>query len=108
MYACLLLLLSHFSRVRLCVTPQTAAHKAPLSLRFSRQEHWSGLPFPSPSHTQLFVTQWAAARQAYEIFLARILEWFAFPSPGDLSNPGIEPTTPESPAMYVDSLPLSH
>ena len=36
-----LLLLSHFSRVRLCVTPQTAAHQAPLSLGFSRQEHWS-------------------------------------------------------------------
>ena len=46
----LLLLLSHFSRVRLCVTPQTAAHQAPLSLGFSRQEHWSGLPFPSPVH----------------------------------------------------------
>ena len=46
----LLLLLSHFSRVRLCVTPWTAAHQAPLSLGFSRQEHWSGLPFPSPMH----------------------------------------------------------
>ena len=46
----LLLLLSHFSRVWLCVTPQTAAHQAPLSLGFSRQEHWSGLPFPSPMH----------------------------------------------------------
>ena len=44
----LLLLLSHFSHVRLCVTPQTAAHQAPTSLGFSRQEHWSGLPFPSP------------------------------------------------------------
>ena len=43
-----LLLLSHFSRVRLCVTPQKAAHQAPLSLGFSRQEYWSGLPFPSP------------------------------------------------------------
>ena len=42
----LLLLLSHFSRVRLCATPQTAAHQAPPSLGFSRQEHWSGLPFP--------------------------------------------------------------
>ena len=41
-------LLSHFSRFRLCVTPQTAAHQAPPSLGFSRQEHWSGLPFPSP------------------------------------------------------------
>ena len=46
----LLLLLSHFSRVRLCVTPQTAAHQAPPFLGFSRQEHWSGLPFPSPMH----------------------------------------------------------
>ena len=43
-------LLSHFSRVRLCVIPQTAAHQAPPSLGFSRQEHWSGLPFPSPMH----------------------------------------------------------
>ena len=46
----LLLLLSHFSRVRLCATPEAAAHQAPPSLGFSRQEHWSGLPFPSPMH----------------------------------------------------------
>ena len=46
----LLLLLGRFSRVRLCVTPQTAAHQAPLSLGFSRKEYWSGLPFPSPMH----------------------------------------------------------
>ena len=46
----LLLLLSHFSRVQLCATPETAAHQAPPSLGFSRQEHWSGLPFPSPMH----------------------------------------------------------
>ena len=44
------LLLSRFSRVRLCETPEMAAHQAPLSLGFSRQEHWSGLPFPSPMH----------------------------------------------------------
>ena len=44
------LLLSRFSRVRLCATPQTAAHQAPLSLGFSRPEHWSGLPFPPPMH----------------------------------------------------------
>ena len=43
----MLLLLSCFSRVRLCATPQTAAHQAPPSLGFPRQEHWSGLPFPS-------------------------------------------------------------
>ena len=46
----LLLLLSCFSRVRLCATPETAAHQTPLSLGFSRQEHWSGLLFPSPIH----------------------------------------------------------
>ena len=45
----LLLLLSRFSCVRLCVTPQMAAHQATLSLGFSRQEYWSGLPFPSMS-----------------------------------------------------------
>ena len=43
-----LLLLSRFSLVRLFATPQMAAHQAPLSLGFSRQEYWSGLPFPSP------------------------------------------------------------
>ena len=47
-YDVLLLLLSRFSRVLLCATPWTAAHQAPPSLGFSRQEHWSGLPFPSP------------------------------------------------------------
>ena len=46
----LLLLLSCFSRVRLCATPQTAAHQAPPSLGFSSKEHWNGLPFPSPVH----------------------------------------------------------
>ena len=69
----LLLLLSHFSCVRLCTTPQTAAHQAPLSLGFSRQGYWSGLPFPSPMHAcmlsrfsraRLCATPWAAAHQA--------------------------------------------
>ena len=46
----LLLLVSHLHRVRLCETPWTAAHQTPLSLGFSRQEYWSGLPFPSPMH----------------------------------------------------------
>ena len=46
----LLLMLSHFSHVWLCATPQMAAHQASPSLGFSRQEHWSGLPFPSPMH----------------------------------------------------------
>ena len=42
-----LLLLSHFSRVQLCATPWTAAYQAPPSMRFSRQEYWSGVPLPS-------------------------------------------------------------
>ena len=46
----LLLLLSRFSRVQLCATPEMAAPQAPPSLGFSRQKHWSGLPFPSPMH----------------------------------------------------------
>ena len=69
-------MLSRFSRVRLCVTPEMAAHKAPSSLGFSRQEYWSGLPFPSPMHekrkvkvkslsrVQLLTTPWTAAYQA--------------------------------------------
>ena len=71
----MLLLLNHFSRPRLCATPQTAAYQAPPSLGFSRQEHWSGLPFPSPIHesekwkwkwsrVRLLATPWTAAYQA--------------------------------------------
>ena len=72
----MLLLLSHFSHVRLCATPQTAAHQAPPSLGLSRQEHWSGLPFPFPMHesekwkwsgsvvSDSLVTPWTAAYQA--------------------------------------------
>ena len=55
----LLLLLSRFSRVQLCATPQTAAHQAPPSLGFSRQEHRSGLPFPSPMHER---EKWKGSR----------------------------------------------
>ena len=39
------------SRVRLLATPWTAAHQAPPSMGFSRQEYWSGVPLPSPLHT---------------------------------------------------------
>ena len=45
-----MLLLSHFSRVRLCATPWTAVHQAPLSMGFYRREYWSGLPFPPPGN----------------------------------------------------------
>ena len=83
----LLLLLSRFSHVRLCVTPQTAAHQAPPSLRFSRQEHWSGLPFPSPMH-ESEVSQSCSTlsdpmdcslpgSSVHGIFQARVLEWGA-------------------------------
>ena len=44
----MLLLVSSFSRVRLCATPWAVAHQAPLSMEFCRQEYWSGLPFPTP------------------------------------------------------------
>ena len=59
------------SHVQLFVTPWTIACQAPLSMGFSRQGYWSGLPCPSP---------------------------------GDFSNPGIEPTSPVSPALQADSL----
>ena len=90
----LLLLLSHFSRVRLCATPQTAAHQAPPSLEFSRQEHWSGLPFPSPMHesesevaqlvirVRLLAIPWTAAYQAPpSMGFSRQEYWSGFPSP---------------------------
>ena len=53
------------SHVQLFETPWTLACKVPLSMEFSRQEYWNGLPFPSP---------------------------------GDLSTPGIEPKSPASSA----------
>ena len=70
-----------------------AAHQAPLSLGFSRQEHWSGLPFPSPMHKS---EKWKWSRQSCQtlrdprdsrlpgsfvhgIFQARVLEWVAYP-----------------------------
>ena len=69
----LLLLLSRFSPVPFCATPQTTAHQAPWSLGFSRQEYCSGLPFPPPMHAcvlnrfsciLLCATLWTAAHQA--------------------------------------------
>ena len=85
----LLLLLSHFSRVQLCVTPQMAAHQAPLSPGFSRQEYWSGLPFPSPmNESENEVAQSCPTprdpmdcslqgRSVHGNFQARELEWGA-------------------------------
>ena len=85
----LLLLLSRFSHVRLCATPEMAAHQAPQSLGFSRQEHWSGLPFPPPMHeSESEVAQSCPTlsdlmdcslpgASVHGIFQARVLEWGA-------------------------------
>ena len=49
-YICMLAcMLSHFSCVQLCATLWIVAHQAPLSMGFSRQEYWSGLPCPPPA-----------------------------------------------------------
>ena len=45
--------LSCFSHVQLFTTPWTVAHQAPLSMGFSRQDYWSGLPFPARGSSQL-------------------------------------------------------
>ena len=62
------------------MTPWSVALQVPLSMEFSRQEYWSGLPYP---------------RQEYWSGLP-------YPSPGDLPNPGIQPG---SPRLKADSLP---
>ena len=85
----LLLLLNRFSHVQLCATPEMAAHQTPPSLEFSRQEHWSGLPFPSPMHeSESEVAQSCRTpsnpmdcsllgSSVHGIFQARVLEWGA-------------------------------
>ena len=83
----LLLLLNRFSCVRLCATPEMAAHQDPPSLGFSRQEHWSGLPFPSPMHESEVSQSCLTLRypmdcnlpgsSVHGIFQARVLEWGA-------------------------------
>ena len=90
---CKYLLLSHFSRVRLFATLETAAHQAPPSLGFSRQEHWSGLPFPSPKVKVKIESEVAQSCPTpsdpmdcmqptrlllHGIFQTRMLEWGAF------------------------------
>ena len=71
----LLLLLSHFSRVRLCATPWTAAYQAPLSMGFFRQEYWSGVLLPS----LLYIA--AAAAKSLQSYLTLC-------DPRDSSPPG--------------------
>ena len=98
-----LLLLSCFSHVRLCVTPWTAAHQARLSLGFSRQEYWSRLPFPSPIHAcmlshfsrvRLCATPWTAAHQApLSTGFSRQEYWSGLPFP--------------SPSLWVSTIIIS-
>ena len=74
--------------------PETAAHQAPTSLGISRQEHWSGSPFPSPMHESKKVKSESEVAQSrltlsdpmdcnpsgssvHGIFQARVLEWGA-------------------------------
>ena len=76
---------------------------------FSRQEYWSKLPFPSPAKSLLSCLTVCnpmdcspPGSSVHGILQARILEWVAFPSPGDLPDPGIKP---RSPTLQADSLP---
>ena len=74
-----------------------AAHQAPLSLGFSRQEHWSGLPFPSPMHesetvkvkslsrVRLLATPWTAAHQVPpSMGFSRQEHWSGLPFPSPM------------------------
>ena len=56
------------SRVRLLATPWSAAHQAPLSMGFSRQEYWSGVPLPSPIPSAT-VTYFLIVRNLYPFIL---------------------------------------
>ena len=49
------------SCVRLLATPWTAAYQAPLSMGFSRQEYWSGVPLPSPRKQATWAQLWAGS-----------------------------------------------
>ena len=90
-------MLSHFSRVQLSATPWTMTRQAPLSMGFSRQEYWSGLPFPSPvikyevsevkslSRVRLLATPWTVAYQAPpSMGFSRQEYWSGVPLPSPL------------------------
>ena len=102
-----LCVLSHF---RLSVTPWTVARQVPLSMGFSRQEYWSGLPcLPSRDLPSSGIKP--GLPHCWQIFFyhlnhqgsPRILEWVAYSfSRGNLPNPGIKLG---SPALQANSLP---
>ena len=74
------------SCVQLFMTAWTVAHQAPLSMRFSRKEYWSGLPFPIPGYLP--------EPGIKSTFLVWKEYWsgLPFPTPGYLPEPGIKPT----------------
>ena len=83
-YCFIACVLSCFSPIWLFVTLWTVTRQAPLSMWFSRQEYWSGLPFPSSGdHPDLGIK---FARQ-------ECLSGLLLPSPGDLSDPGVKMTS---------------
>ena len=63
------------SRVRLCATPWTAAHQAPPSMGFSRQEYWSGLPLPSPHLKLVFFKKDFAHLSDSQLWLCIKITW---------------------------------
>ena len=73
--------LSCFSRVLLFVTPWTVGHQAPLSMGFSRQEYWSGLPCPA-SHTSGQPGSLPLAQAGEPLLQFSFLTCLEFPSSG--------------------------
>ena len=75
------------SRVQLVATPWTAAHQAPPSMGFSRQEYWSGVPLPSPRsllvicfmHVYASHSAMSDSLPPYELSPARLLSPWDFP-----------------------------
>jgi len=62
--------LKSLSHVQLFVTPWTVARQAPLSMGLSRQEYWSGLPFPSPGDLpEPGIKPWSPALQADSLLM---------------------------------------
>ena len=65
-----------FSRARPSATPWTTAHQAPLSMGFSRQEYWSGVPMPSPDAEQWgCINPWVFRKDTNYKFCWKYLPW---------------------------------
>ena len=107
----LLLLLRRFSRVRLCATPQTAAHQAPPSLGFSRQGHWLLLLLSRFSRVQLCATPQTAAHQAPpSLGFSRQEHWrgLPFPSPMHASESEVAQSCPTAVLILLTKSLLVH